>query len=350
MSAAVGAGAELARSLDESLAKILAVEALLEVTGDDRPLGEEALGEIRELGVDLISLPEEVGGLGIDVGERLPLAAVFGRRLVPAALRDEAFGLAPALAALGLDGAGGGEVAALLERVAAGELSGAVALAAGGGGPIATVPGGAEVLALLGTEELSLYALGGESAVAVEPFEGLDSGQSLARIGLAGVEPLALVRGAAAETVRREYELMLICEAFGAGERCLEMAVEYAGERRQFGQEIAGFQAVAHLLAGAKLGIEISRAGIGRYVDLADEDDAAEAALDDHLAVLRHSLPAAAREACETSIQVHGGIGFSWELGLHLFYRRILAVQYLLGGEGTSAESVGVAYMARRER
>jgi alkylation response protein AidB-like acyl-CoA dehydrogenase len=350
MSAAVGAGAELARSLDESLAKILAVEALLEVTGGDRPLGGEALGEIRELGVDLISLPEEVGGLGIGVGERLPLAAVFGRRLVPAALRDEAFGLAPALAALSLDGAGGCEVAALLERVAAGELSGAVALAGGEGGPIATVPGGAEVLALLGTEELSLYALGGGSAVTVEPFEGLDSGQSLARLELSGVEPLASLRGAAAAAVRREYELMLICEGFGAGEHCLEMAVEYARERRQFGQEIAAFQAVAHLLAGAKLGIEISRAGIGRYVDLAAEDDVAEAALDQHLAVLRHSLPVAAREACETSIQVHGGIGFSWELGLHLFYRRILAVQYLLGGEGTSAESVGAAYMKRRER
>jgi alkylation response protein AidB-like acyl-CoA dehydrogenase len=347
MSAAVGAGAELARSLDDSLAKILGVEALLAATGADRPLGGEALGEIRELGVGLISLPEEVGGLGIGVGERLPLAAVFGRRLVPAALRDEAFGLAPALAALSVGGAGGEEVAALLERVVAGELSGAVALAGGAGRPVATVPDGAEVLALLGTEELSLFALGGDTA---EPFEGLDAGQGLARLDLIGAEPLASLRGPAAATVRREYELMLICEAFGAGERCLEMAVSYAGERRQFGQEIAGFQAVAHLLAGAKLGVEISRAGIGRYVDLAAEDDAGEAALDQHLGVLRHSLPGAAREACEASIQVHGGIGFSWELGLHLFYRRILAVQYLLGGEGTSAESVGAAYIKRRER
>jgi 3-oxochol-4-en-24-oyl-CoA dehydrogenase len=350
MSAAVGEGTELARSLDESLGKILAIEALLEATAADRPLEDEVLAEVRALGIDLISLSEEEGGLGIDVGGRLPLAAVFGRRLVPAALRDEAFALAPALAALN-SGAGGDErVATLLERVAAGELSGAVALGDGEGRLVAVVPSGAEVLVALGAEELTLYGLDQEGAVVVESFQGLDAGQGFSRLDLAAAEPIASLRGPAAAAVRREYELMLVCEAFGAGERCLEMAVDYARERRQFGREIAAFQAVAHLLAGAKLGIEISRAGIGRHVDLAAEDDVGDAALDEHLAVLRHSLPEAAREACETSIQVHGGIGFSWELGLHLFYRRILAVQYLLGGEGQSAESVGAAYLRRRER
>ncbi|HEY2055573.1 MAG TPA: acyl-CoA dehydrogenase family protein [Solirubrobacterales bacterium] len=340
-----GAGAELARSLDESLAKILTVEALLEVTAEDRALDAAVLGTIRELGIDLVGLDEGSGGLGIGVGERARLAAVFGRRLVPAALRDGAFGLTPALAAVAADG--DERAGALLERAAEGALAGAVALAGDGAVLAAAVPEGAEVLAVLGAATISLFDL---DAVAVEPFRALDSGQGLARIDVDGATPFATLVGPAAAAVRREYELTLVCEAFGAGERCLEMAVEYAGQRRQFGQEIAGFQAVAHLLAGAKLGVEIGRAGIGRYVDLAAEDGPGDEGLEAHLGVLRHALPASAREACEVSIQVHGGIGFSWELGLHLFYRRILADQYLLGGEGKSAETVGAMYLERRGR
>jgi 3-oxochol-4-en-24-oyl-CoA dehydrogenase len=349
-----GAGAELARSLDESLAKILTVEALLEVTAEDRVLDAAVLETIRELGIDLVGLDEESGGLGIGVGERVRLAAVFGRNLVPAALRDGAFGLAPALAAVAADG--NERAASLLERAVAADLTGAVTLGCvrtngripntTANASAAAVAEGAEVLAVLGAEEISLYDLGD---VAVAPFLALDSGQGLSQIDLDGAAPFATVSGPAAAAVRREYELTLVCEAFGAGERCLEMAVEYAGQRKQFGQEIAGFQAVAHLLANAKLGVEIGRAGIGRYVDLAAEEGD-DAALDGHLAVLRHSLPGYAREACEISIQVHGGIGFSWELGLHLFYRRILADQYLLGGEGESAEAVGAGYLERRGR
>jgi len=340
-----GAGAELARSLEESLGKILATESLLAATGADRPLDAEVRATIRELGVDLVALPEAAGGLGIGVGERTQLAAVCGRHLVPAAIRDGAFGLAPALVAVA---AGDERAASLLGSAAAGELAGAVALAGAGATLSAAVPEGAEVLAVLAPAEVSLFALGEGSAVAAEPFAALDAGQGLARIDLAGAAPFASVGGPAAAAVRREYELMLVCEAFGAGERCLEMAVEYAGQRKQFGREIAAFQAVSHQLAGAKLGVEISRAGIGRYVDLVAEGDVGAAALDEHLGVLRHALPPAAREACEVSIQVHGGIGFSWELGLHLFYRRILADQYLLGGEGRSAEAVGAAYLERR--
>jgi alkylation response protein AidB-like acyl-CoA dehydrogenase len=361
-----GSGAELARSLDESLGKILTTEALLAATGEDRPLDAAVLGTIRELGVDLVALPEDAGGLGIGIGDRARLAAVFGRHLVPAALRDGAFGLAPALAGLAAAGEGGERVATLLESAAAGEMRGAVALPAAGVTLSAAVPEGAEVLAVLDRDRIALYDLAnasavpyagmpairnsGRSGVGVEAFAALDAGQGLSRLDLGDASPFATLAGPAAAAVRREYELTLVCEAFGAGELCLEMAVEYAGQRQQFGRPIAGFQAVAHQLAEAKLGVEISRSGIGRYVDLAAEAEAEDAALEDHLAVLRHALPGSARGACEISIQVHGGIGFSWELGLHLFYRRILADQYLLGGEGKSAETVGAGYLERRRR
>ncbi|HVY97285.1 MAG TPA: acyl-CoA dehydrogenase family protein [Solirubrobacterales bacterium] len=376
--AATAEGLELARSLDESLAKILDVDSLLAATAADEPLAAERLATVRELGTGLLALDEAAGGLGIGLGDRLRLAAVFGRRLVPAPLRDEAFGLAPALSALAAaDGQGPEDSAApgsrraaeLLEALVAGELRGGVALSAGRApeprGPYAPPPDSARAAAPESASTLLVAALepGAGALVVLEPartllfelepgaaspFQALDAGQGLARVELGATEPLTALEGPAAASLRREYELALACEAFGAGERALELAAEYAEQRQQFGRPIASFQAVAHLLAEMKLGIETARAGIGRLVDLAAAEEADPVALADWTAVLSHAVPAAARRACEGSIQVHGGIGFSWELGLHLGYRRVLAVQYLLGGEAASAEVAGAAYLARR--
>lgn len=346
------AGLDLARSLDESLAAILDVDSLLEATAADRPLDEQRLAQVRELGVHLVALDEEAGGLGIGLGDRLRLAAVFGRRLVPAALRDEAFGLVPALSALAA--ADGGDLAELLEPAAAGELRAAAALepAPTAGlpdpAPVCALAPGARLLALFGGERLRLFDLESEGAPRPQKFTALDAGQGLARFDPAGAEPLAELRGAEAAELRRRYQLALVCESFGAGERALEMATEYAGQREQFGRPIAAFQAVSHLLAEAKLGIETARAGIGRVVDLAAEEEVGAAMLEEWTAILALTVPAAARRAIEASIQVYGGIGFSWELGLHLGYRRVLADQYLLGGEREGAELVGAAYMRRR--
>jgi hypothetical protein len=322
------AGLDLARSLDESLEAILDVDSLLEATAADRSIDDGRLAQVRELGVHLVGLDEDAGGLGIGLGDRLLLAAVFGRRLVPAALRDEAFGLVPALSALA-EGNGGAGLGPLLEAAAAGELRGAAALervpapGLADATPVCAAEPGARLLVVLGPQRLRLYDLEAAGVQALRPFAALDAGQGLSCCELGGAEPVAELEGP-------------------------EVAVSYAGERQQFGRPIASFQAVSHLLAEAKLGIETARAGIGRVVDLAAEAGAGAAALEEWTAIVRTTVPAAARRAIETSIQVHGGIGFSWELGLHLGYRRVLADQSLLGGETEGAETVGAAYMRRR--
>jgi alkylation response protein AidB-like acyl-CoA dehydrogenase len=60
---------------------------------------------------------------------------------------------------------------------------------------------------------------------------------------------------------------------------------------------------------------------------------------------LTHAIPAAARTTCESAIQVHGGTGFTWEYGLHLFYRRVLAIEAELGGASASARGAGRQYL-----
>jgi len=344
MTTVTSEGVELAKSFDESLAKILNTEILLESAQDDLPIPSELTETIAALGLQGVAVDEQHGGLGLDLGDRVRLAAVLGRNLVPVSVRNEAFGAAPALAAASSSEP---RAAELLERLLEGESNVALALSSRETEEVfAQRPDGAEALVVLGLDRVSIHELDG--GVTTSPLQALDPGQGLCRVSIDGADPLAVVNGDDAVRIRREFELALVCETFGSAERTLELSAEYADEREQFGRPISSFQAVAHLLAEMKLGLETSRAGIGRFVDLDSEQHAPAAELEQWRATLAHSVPAAARRACEGAIQVHGGIGFSWELGLHLHYRRILADQFMLGGESASAEVIGSAYLDRR--
>jgi alkylation response protein AidB-like acyl-CoA dehydrogenase len=124
----------------------------------------------------------------------------------------------------------------------------------------------------------------------------------------------------------------LAAEACGVASRALELAVAYAGERRQFGRPIGSFQAVAHELARAYMDVETSRSlayWAGWCVAEGEEDAPAAAA------AAKARAAEAAVATCERAIQVHGGIGFTWEHPLHRFYKRALAIAAM---HGTSDE------------
>jgi alkylation response protein AidB-like acyl-CoA dehydrogenase len=116
------------------------------------------------------------------------------------------------------------------------------------------------------------------------------------------------------------------------------LAVDYAVSRHQFGRSIGSFQAVQHLLADAYVLMEGS-ASVARHaawaVDALPADTALEAA-----AVAKAYCARAARAVCETSIQVHGGIGNTWECLAHVHLRRALFSGQLLGGSGANLQRV----------
>lgn len=118
----------------------------------------------------------------------------------------------------------------------------------------------------------------------------------------------------------------------------IDLTVEYAASRRQYGRPIGSFQAVQHLLADAFVLMEGSRS-IARHaawaVDALKPDEALAAA-----ARAKAYCARAARAVCETSIQVHGGIGNTWECLAHVFLRRALLSSEVLGGAGASLERV----------
>ena len=116
----------------------------------------------------------------------------------------------------------------------------------------------------------------------------------------------------------------LALEAVGIGKKALELAIEHAKEREQFGRKIGVYQAVSHQLADTFVETELARS-IAYWAAwcVAEDDEQAPIAT----AAAKAYASDAAVAACERSIQVHGGIGFTWEHVLHEYYKRALWIQ-----------------------
>jgi alkylation response protein AidB-like acyl-CoA dehydrogenase len=117
-------------------------------------------------------------------------------------------------------------------------------------------------------------------------------------------------------------------EAVGIGSKVTEMAIAYVSEREQFGKKIGTYQAVAHSVVDAYVAVELSRS-LAYWAAWCVAEDDAQVAL--AVAAANSQATEAAVAACERSIQVHGGIGFTWEHPLHRYYKRALWLQSALG-------------------
>jgi alkylation response protein AidB-like acyl-CoA dehydrogenase len=116
----------------------------------------------------------------------------------------------------------------------------------------------------------------------------------------------------------------LASEAVGIGKKALELAIEHANEREQFGRKIGVYQAVSHQLADTFVETELARSlAYWAAWCVAEDDEQAAVAT----AAAKSYAADAAVAACERSIQVHGGIGFTWEHVLHTYYKRALWIQ-----------------------
>jgi alkylation response protein AidB-like acyl-CoA dehydrogenase len=127
---------------------------------------------------------------------------------------------------------------------------------------------------------------------------------------------------------RRQQLAAHALEAVGIGSRAVEMAVAYIGEREQFGKKIGTYQAVSHPVVDSYVAIELARSlAYWAALCVATGDDQADVAC----AAANTQATEAAVRACETSIQVHGGIGFTFEHPLHRYYKRALELEGALG-------------------
>lgn len=166
-----------------------------------------------------------------------------------------------------------------------------------------------------------------------EPIQTLDATRAMARLTLDAV-PATLVgaNGAGGRIMARVLDLAsvgLAAEQAGGARRCLETSAEYARTRRQFGRPIGSFQAVKHKCADMLVQAELAEAASREAALLAAEgsDELPVAAAVAHACCSRAYLFTATE-----NIQVHGGIGFTWEHPAHLYFRRAKSSQLLFGG------------------
>jgi alkylation response protein AidB-like acyl-CoA dehydrogenase len=171
--------------------------------------------------------------------------------------------------------------------------------------------------------------------VSLHRTTGLDLLRPVGSLILHSAPATVLHRGdAALSAIRRSLVTAgaaLASELVGAAGHCLTAAVEYAGNREQFGRPIGSFQAVKHLCADLLTGVELARAAARQVAALLDAA-ATEDALADAVALALLKATAVARQAAGDYIQVLGGIGFTWEHEAHLYYRRAGAAAPLFGG------------------
>jgi alkylation response protein AidB-like acyl-CoA dehydrogenase len=305
------------------------------------------------------AIPEEFGGLGLGRLELCVLAEELGRAVAPVPFSSTVYFFTEALLAAG----SAAQKETLLARVARGDLIGAFAISEGAGAPAAgsiettfdgdtlsgvkvpvadgDVASHAVVLAREG-QGLSLAVVDlSQAGVEREPLTTLDPTRGHARLTFDSARAERL--GAAgegwrlAEDVLDRAAVLIAFEQVGGAQACLEMAIDYAKGRYAFSRPIASFQAIKHKLADMYIAIELARSNAyyGAWA----------------LSTESHELPLAAAAArvasCDAyylaakeNIQTHGGMGFTWEVDCHLFYRRakLLAVQ--AGGPGVWKEKL----------
>jgi alkylation response protein AidB-like acyl-CoA dehydrogenase len=277
--------------------------------------------ELAELGWTGVSIAEEDGGAGLSFVEEAVLFEELGRALYHGPYFST---IAVTLPALPAD---------LRAEVAAGEASWTLAL-----GPLVSDLDTAERIAIIGGD--GIYELdGAEREVLATTDESRPLG--VVRGGRPGRR---LADSGVLEEIRPRALTALALEACGVARRALEYAIEHVSAREQFGKQIGVYQAVSHPLADAYTGLELARSlSLWAAWCVAEGDDQAPLAA----AAAKASASETAVTVCETAIQVHGGIGFTWEHELHRLYKRALGIESFVTSATRLRAEVAAALLDR---
>jgi alkylation response protein AidB-like acyl-CoA dehydrogenase len=329
-------------------------------------IGDEVWKEIVEMGWLGVAASEAAGGIGGDVTTAAVLAQEAGRGLLPGPFQSAM------VAAIALERSGDAALCGgLLPDLIAGRTRVTLAIEEPGGqyGPeavAAVAEAGADGWRITGTKILVPDAEGAAEllvaastpdgvglvrvrsdaeGVTVNPMRRMDA-QSCAEVVFenAKVEGDATLGGRGEALLREVYEIwtaLTAADLLGSAEASLELTRKYACERVQFGRPIGSFQAVSHRIADDLVAVEIGRSLLwGACLALDEQRDNAAALVSAAKAWLSDTAVAAA----ESALQIHGGVGFTWEYDVHLHMRRARCNAALLGDADFHRDRVA-AYM-----
>lgn len=309
-----------------------------EGTGFDADLWQRAA----EVGLAGLVVPEEYGGAGLELLDLALAGEVIGETVFPGPF------LGHWLATIGLArGGSDAQKSEWLPRLATGDTIGTVALGERGdvwepsswqtqtSGGLARGDkrfveyGDRADLILVGTAGGGLSLVEGADRGACELVDPLDRTRRLAHLGFDGTPAETLAGGPeAAEAVCEAGRILLAADAFGASWKLIRMTVEYALEREQFGTKIAQFQSVKHQLADLAARCEPMR-GLFWSAAYSFDHQPTERALE--AAAAKAHITETAVEIGRRAVEIHGGIGFTWECDVHFWLKRTMFDRTWLG-------------------
>lgn len=323
---------DLRASVRKVLDKHCTPERLGAIYDGDDQVSTPLWSDFVDLGLPGLLVPESLGGAGASAREAAAVLEEIGRAAAPTPYLTSSVVATTTLVALG--------DTTILPSLASGEQTAALLVppSALRHGPSASTVVGLPADVLLLPDGDALYAVRG---AATTPVSSLDMTRPLAEVDLAGAER-TLVSSDAAAAIDAGLLMgagLLAGEQVGLARWALETTIAYLKERRQFGRVVGGFQAIKHRLADLYAEVEQADAA-ARYA-------AATLALDDPDAQVAVAVAAAycgevAVHACEEAIQLHGGIGMTWEHPAHLHLKRAKADAILLGSPEAHRQALGV--------
>ncbi|WP_029430113.1 acyl-CoA dehydrogenase family protein [Blastococcus sp. URHD0036] len=338
------------------------VERVRELIGDPLGFDRATWTAVAELGWYAMFVPEELGGGSVS-GEALVDAAIVAEEL--GRLVHPGPALVTNVVAAGLARAASPELAErVLPGIAAGELIATWAYAGPDDAlprrlPVSATPDGdgyrldgvASYVPDAAAADLLLVSAATDEGpaqfllprdtpgVEVEPLETLDLARRLATVRLSGVRAgagtLVGAAGSAGADIEHQLRVALVlqcAETTGATARGLEMTVQYAKDRVAFGRPIGSYQALKHRMADHRMWLEGS-AAITAHAARSVQEDRPDAAIAPRVAAAHVGRRSTA--TLHDCIQLHGGIGMTWEYDLHLYFRRVISNEVLLGSPET---------------
>ena len=341
---------ELREQARKFLAERCPATAVRKILEGPEPYDKALWKEIAAMGWIGAAIPEEYGGAGLGHLGLCVLAEELGSVLAPVPFSSSVYLATEAIIAAGSEA----QKKAWLPKLAAGDVIGTLALSEGPGkadprklrttfrngmlnGEKLPVPDGdvADIAVVAAQSErgvaLALVDLKG-SGVTRNPVETIDPSRSHATITFANAPAEMLGSAGDGERLLRRVQdraaVLFAFEQVGGAQRSLEMARDYALERYAFGRPIGSFQAIKHKLADVYVATELARSN-AYYGAWALSRNAPELPL--AAAAARVSANDAYFLAAKENIQVHGGMGYTWEFDCHLYYRRAKLLSLALG-------------------
>jgi alkylation response protein AidB-like acyl-CoA dehydrogenase len=343
----------LQKSARDLFARACPAKKVRELMAGDAALDAKLWTAVAEQGWPGIHLSERNGGLGLGVVDLAVVGEEMGRACFPGPFLGTVWAATLVAEANG--------TSKYLQPLATGESKGAVALLesdatwdlrevrmqakqAGKGYQLTgrksfvSDVGVADVLVCVARagDDFALFAVpAGAPGVSVKATPSLDQTRKLYDVSFEGVsvdaDGVLAVGAAARRALVRSMQVatVLVCaDMLGGMQWIMEDAVEYAKTRQQFGRPIGSFQAVQHMCADMLLWTESSRSAIyfAAWALDADPESAART-----VSTAKAYTSDASREVANRGVQVHGGIGFTWEHDLHLYYKRSKASEILFG-------------------